>query len=96
MCFIFDHGTAVEAGKSFPLEGAGVESWEGFSEEDAAAIAAGKKTLFVYGCVWYGDVFGPAVHKLRFCKWGAEFGKANGVLWIECDNPYERDDQKPN
>jgi hypothetical protein len=92
----FDHGTAVEAGKSFPLEGAGVESWEGFQEEDATAIAAGKKTLFIYGCVWYGDVFGPAVHELRFCKWGAEFGKAHGVLWMECDNPYERQDQRPN
>jgi hypothetical protein len=92
----FDPGTAVEAGKSFPLEEAGVASWEGFSEEDAAAIAAGKKTLFVYGCIWYGDVFGPAVHELRFCKWATEFGKANGGLWIECDNPYERQDQNPN
>jgi hypothetical protein len=92
----FDPGTAVETGKSFSLAEAGVESLEGFSKEDAAGIAAGTKTLFIYGCIWYGDVFGPTVHELRFCKVGVEFGKAGGVLWIELDNPYAREDQYPN
>lgn len=91
-----DPGTAVEAGKSFPLVDPWVTSPVEFSEDDAAAIAAGSKTLFVYGCVRYGDVFGPSVHELRFCKWAAKFWGRDGALWAECDNPYERESQKAN
>jgi hypothetical protein len=91
----FDPGTAVEAGQPFLLEEAGVWPWGGFSAETANAISTGSKALSVYGCVWYGDVFGSTVHELRFCKWGAEFAPdGQDGLWIECDSPYGK--ENPN
>lgn len=78
----YDPIVAVEPGTSRTLEEDGSLFAGPIPEDDAVAIASGKKTLTIYGCVWYGDVFGPEVHKLLFARYAVEFP---GVMWIDCD-----------
>jgi hypothetical protein len=93
----FDSGTAVETGKIFRLEECGVTSWRGLSAGDALAVANNQKTLTVYGCIWYDDIFGSPTRKLHFSKWGAEFMSAgNFAMWIDTDTRYGKEDQNPN
>jgi hypothetical protein len=91
----FDDGTAVEKGESFPLDPLAITPMGMFSEEDAHAIAEGKKYLAVYGCVWYGDVFGPKLRKLRFCKGLAGFDPyGRAVIWADLPVPADSDDEE--
>ena len=78
----YDPIVTLEPGHTHILEEKGVFPWSEFTDEDASAIASGKKTLTIYGCVWYDDVFGSPIRELKFCKWGVEF--ATGVSWIDC------------
>jgi hypothetical protein len=97
----FDPVVAVESSQSCPLGEDRVAPWNPFSEEDAKAIASGTKTLTVYGCVWYGDVFGTTTHTLPFARYAVEF--SSGVMWIDCDlgeryktSTQEQQRQNPN
>jgi hypothetical protein len=93
----FDVGTVVETGKSFILDQKGITSMETFSTEDVRAIMSGDKYLTVYGCVWYGDVFGPTIHRLRFCKGLGGFnGEDCGVYWADLPNPEHPEGYDPN
>ena len=93
----FDSGTAVETGEVFRLEEFGITSWRGFSREEASAIAQDSKTLTVYGCVWYDDIFGSPTHKLVFAKWGIHFEPdGKNTMWVDCANPYDKESQNPN
>jgi hypothetical protein len=97
----FDPVEALESRQIRQLEAAEVSPWSPFSEEDAEAIASGTKTLTVYGCVWYGDVFGTTIHLLPFARYAVEIG--SGATWIDCDlgeryraSTEEQQRQKPN
>lgn len=70
-----DIGTVVEAGKALLLDEEGISPWKEFSADDAHAFAVGSKTLTVFGCVWYDDIFGSPTRTLTFCKWGAGFSE---------------------
>lgn len=74
----------LEEEQSQLLDDAGMTPWKGFIPKDAAAIAAGKKRLSVYGCIWYGEVFGPNIKTFEFAKWTPD----GGELWIDYGTKY--------
>jgi hypothetical protein len=90
----FDPITVLESGHACPLNEQGVFPWSPFSDEDATAIASGKKTLTIFGCIWYGDVFSTKTHKVLFRKWGAGFSDLGaGAMWLDPEITYEVDKQ---
>jgi hypothetical protein len=52
-----------------------LHTWEQqeFSPEDVRAIIDRKKIFNVYGCVYYGDIFGNPTRRLKFCETAMNF-----------------------
>jgi hypothetical protein len=86
----FDPVVVLESGKSHPIEEGGLVPWNPIPEEEAEGIKSGSKVLTVYGCVWYGDVFGATIHTLTFKRWAANFGvSGSDVIWIDPEITYD-------
>lgn len=82
----FDVGTAVEAGGTMPLEKDGVTPWGTFSVEEVHEIVNGRRYLTVYGYVKYGDVFGPTIHELQFCRTAGGIAE-DDPFWVDVPYP---------
>ena len=84
----FDVGTVVESAKTLTLPEIAICMWGMFSADEVQAIMAGEKYMTVYGTIWYGDVFGPAIHKLSFSKGlGGFSGEEGGIYWADTAIP---------
>jgi hypothetical protein len=83
----FDVGTVVESAKTLTLSEIDTCMWGMFSEDDVRAIKAGEKYMTIYGTIWYGDVFGPTIHKLSFSKGLGGFNGEDGMYWADTAIP---------
>ena len=83
-CGIVLEKEVVPANEPYPLPDLHHWQRQKFSDEDIRAIIHRKKTLCVYGCINYWDVFGTSMRQLKFCETAFDFwdGPPAGIRWF--------------
>lgn len=85
VAWVFEDGEIIEPGKEYTLKDAVYQTGEPFTQEEITAIAGGRKTLSVGGCLRFGDVFDSPIRELRFCKDLMSFGSDLRSSWVDSD-----------